>query len=54
MCIRDRCLPNEGFQIAAEVRAYLGERGVDLSGEQQTKTKKALEYFAGIARNQKA
>ena len=44
-----KCTPAEGFQVAAEVRAYLGERGVDLSGEQETKTKKVLEYFAAIA-----
>jgi hypothetical protein len=36
----------EAFQVAAETRAYLVERGVDLSGEQETKTRKALEYFA--------
>jgi len=45
-----KCLPPEGFQVAAEVRAYLDGRGVDLSGEQETKTRKALGYFAGIAR----
>jgi hypothetical protein len=49
-----KCQPAEGFQFAAEVRAYLTDRGVDLSGEQQTKTRKALEFFAGIARDQKA
>jgi hypothetical protein len=37
---------NEAFQVAAETRAYLVEHGVDLSGEQETKTRKALEYFA--------
>lgn len=41
-----KCLPSETFQVAAEARAFLTERGVDLSGEQQTKTKKALEYFS--------
>ena len=41
-----RCETNEAFQAAAEARAYLTEPGVDLSGEQQTKTRKALEYFA--------
>ena len=40
-----KCLPNEGFQVAAEARAYLGGRGINLSGEQQTKTKTALEFF---------
>jgi len=41
-----RCMTTEAFQVAAETRAYLVERGVDLSGEQETKTRKALEYFA--------
>jgi hypothetical protein len=36
----------EVFQVAAEARAFLTGRGVDLSGDQQTKTKKALEYFS--------
>ncbi len=41
-----KCMPSEAFQVAAESRAFLTERGVDLSGEQETKTKKALEYFS--------
>jgi hypothetical protein len=41
-----RCLPDEAFQVAAEMRAYLSEKGVDVSGEQQTKTRTALEFFA--------
>jgi hypothetical protein len=32
--------------VAAELRAFLSTRGVDLSGEQETKTRKALQYFA--------
>jgi len=46
-----RAATNEAFQVAAEARAFLGSRGIDLSGEQQTKTKKALEYFAGALKN---
>jgi hypothetical protein len=42
-----RAATNEAFQVAAEARAFLGGQGIDLSGEQETKTKKALEYFAG-------
>ena len=45
-----KCAPGEAFQVAAETRAFLTERGVDLSGEQQTKTKKALDFFAGRLR----
>jgi hypothetical protein len=41
-----RAATNEAFQVAAEVRAFLVQHGVDLSGEQETKTRKALEYFA--------
>ena len=33
--------------MAAESRAFLEARGVNLSGEQQTKTRTALEFFAG-------
>jgi hypothetical protein len=41
-----KCAPAESFLAAAEVRSFLSERGVDLSGEQETKTRKALEYFS--------
>jgi hypothetical protein len=41
-----RCATNEAFQVAAESRAFLIDHGVDLSGEQQTKTRKALRHFA--------
>jgi hypothetical protein len=41
-----KCKPTEAFQVAAESRAFLASKGVDLSGEQQTKTKTALEFFA--------
>jgi hypothetical protein len=40
-----KCAPSEAFQVAAETRVYLEERGIDLSGEQATKTKTALEFF---------
>jgi hypothetical protein len=41
-----KCAPSEMFQAAVEARAYLGRRGVDLTGEQQTKTKAALRFFS--------
>jgi hypothetical protein len=46
-----RAATTEAFQVAAEARAFLGSKGIDLSGEQQTKTKKALEYFAGALKS---
>ena len=45
-----RCTTGEAFQVAAELRAYLADNGVEISGEQETKTRKALEYFAGARR----
>ena len=41
-----KCTTTEPMQVAAEARAFLAKKGVDLSGEQQTKTKTALEFFA--------
>jgi hypothetical protein len=45
-----RCTPADAFEVAAEVRGFLASEGVDLSGEQETKTRKALQYFAGALR----
>jgi len=45
-----KCTPGEAFDVAARSRAFLTERGIDLSGEQQTKTRTALEYFSQAAR----
>jgi hypothetical protein len=41
-----RTSPLEAFQVGVESRAYLESQGLDLSAEQQTKTKTALEFFA--------
>jgi hypothetical protein len=45
-----KALPAAAFQAAAESRSYLAERGVTLTGAQQTKTKTALEHFAKLSR----
>ncbi len=41
-----KCAPAEAFQAAAETRAMLSQRGIDLEGAQETKTRKALDFFA--------
>ena len=46
-----KCKPRDAFQVAAETRAFLTGRGVDLSGDQQTKTYTALEYFSSQLRD---
>jgi hypothetical protein len=45
-----KCAPSEAFEAAAETRAFLTTQGVDVAGEQQTKTKTALEFFAAELR----
>ena len=44
-----KCHPSAMFQVAVESRAFLAGQGVDLSGEQQTKTRTALEFFSANA-----
>ncbi len=44
-----KCEPSRMFQVAVESRAFLASQGVDLSGEQQTKTRTALEFFSTSA-----
>jgi hypothetical protein len=41
-----KCAPAETFTVVAETRVFLASRGIDLLGEQQTKTRSALEFFA--------
>jgi hypothetical protein len=47
-----RCETHEAFQVAAETRAFLAGQGIDLSAEQETKTRRALEYFAAARGNE--
>jgi hypothetical protein len=41
-----KCVPGEAFQVAAETRAFLAARGVDLHAEQAPKTRRALDFFS--------
>jgi hypothetical protein len=45
-----KCEPSDAFNVAARTRVFLTERGIDLGGEQQTKTKKALDFFSELLR----
>lgn len=46
-----RCDPTEAFQVAAEARGFLADRGIDLTAPQQMKTRTALEHFAALLRD---
>ena len=40
-----KCAPHDLLDVFTNVRHHLIERGIDRHGEQQTKTKRALEFF---------
>ena len=41
-----KCLPGQGMDVGIAVRDYLAAQGLDLRGDQHTKTKTALEFFS--------
>jgi hypothetical protein len=43
-----KCAPDKAIRIAAEVRAFLAGLGINPTGEQETKTRKALQYFSRL------
>ena len=47
-----KCAPGEAFQVAAETKSFLHENGIDVGGEQETKTRKALEFFSARLREE--
>jgi hypothetical protein len=49
-----KCPPADAFQVAAETKAFLAGRGIDLSAMQWTKTKTAMQMFAAELQAQAA
>jgi len=43
-----KCDRDDAFQVLEEGRALLLDRGIEAGAEQQTKTRKALEYFSRL------
>ena len=41
-----KCEPRDAFRAAAESRAFLSQHGIDLTGDQETKTRRALQFAA--------
>ena len=50
--ISTKSQPAEAFQVAAELKAFLAQVGIDLTGNQQTKTRAAMEFFKPEVRQQ--
>jgi hypothetical protein len=51
--ISTKCAPAEAFQTGVEFRDYLEGHGVDVSGEQETKTRTAMEKFKADLKSRK-
>jgi hypothetical protein len=47
-----KCAPGEALDTAARARGFLTEQGVNVTGEQQTKTRTALNFFAREMKSQ--
>lgn len=43
--VSTKCLPEEGFQVGAEFRAYLANCGIRIGASQESKTRAALRFF---------
>ena len=41
-----KCTAADAFQVSAEARLFLTEKGISLNGRQETKTKAALTFFS--------
>jgi hypothetical protein len=41
-----KCAPADALSVAVASRLFLHERGIEITSEQQTKTRTALEYFS--------
>jgi hypothetical protein len=48
MELSTKCAPADWFEATTQSRDHLRDLGVDLTGEQATKTRDALEYFAAL------
>jgi len=46
--ISTKCPPDVAFRVLAECRALLARHGISREGMQETKTRKALDYFSKI------
>jgi len=46
MEVSTKCLPKEAFQVAADFKAYLTSKGIELGADQSAKTKTSLEFFS--------
>jgi len=38
--------PEEALTVAIDLRRFFEDKGIDTTGQQQTKTKNALDFFA--------
>lgn len=52
--VSTKCLPQEAFQVGAEFKAWLADRGIALSAKQAAKTRTTLDFFGAQLREMHA
>jgi hypothetical protein len=50
--ISTKAKPTEPFHVAQELKSYFRDVGIELTGNQQTKTRAAMEFYQGEVRQQ--
>lgn len=48
--ISTKCAPSETFSVTGELKAFLLDLGIEITANQQTKTRAAMEFFGADAR----
>lgn len=48
--VSTKCLPEEAFQVGAEFKAWLADRGIALGAKQEAKTRTTLDFFGAQLR----
>jgi hypothetical protein len=46
-----KCACADAYQVATEIRTFLADRGVNVTDQHETKTRRALRYFAQLYAN---
>lgn len=52
--VSTKCLPEEAFQVGAEFKAWLADRGIALAAKQEAKTRTTLDFFGAQLREVQA
>jgi hypothetical protein len=50
--VSTKCLPKEAFEFGGQFKAYLAAKGIVLVADQSAKTKRSLEYYSALLKEE--